>query len=179
MLFDGWQGMMRILAVGPLAYLGLVLMLRLFGKRTLSKMNAFDLVVTVALGSTLATALLSKDVPLVDGLVALAVLILLQWLISKASVHSERIERWINPEPRLLLHRGEVLHEALQKERVTKEELAAATREAGLASLALVEAIVLETNGDLSVVPTSASTAKPSALKRVKGYDEPMNPSTA
>lgn len=64
MFFNAWSDIGRVLVVGGLAYAGLVLLLRLTGKRTLSKMNAFDLVVTVALGSTLATILLSKDVAL-------------------------------------------------------------------------------------------------------------------
>ena len=56
MFFDSWAGLGRVLVVGVLAYSALVLLLRISGKRTLTKMNAFDLVVTVALGSTLATA---------------------------------------------------------------------------------------------------------------------------
>jgi uncharacterized membrane protein YcaP (DUF421 family) len=62
MFFDSWDGLLRVVVVGILAYTGLVLLLRISGKRTLSKMNAFDFVVTVALGSTLATILLSSDV---------------------------------------------------------------------------------------------------------------------
>lgn len=54
MLFQGWPGLARTAVVGSMAYAGLVLFLRISGKRTLSKLNAFDLVVTVALGSTLA-----------------------------------------------------------------------------------------------------------------------------
>ena len=66
MLFDSWAGVGRTIVVGILAYIALVSLLRVSGKRTLSKMNAFDLVVTVALGSTLATILLSKDVALAE-----------------------------------------------------------------------------------------------------------------
>lgn len=78
MFFDTWQGLGRIVVVGVLAYAALVIFLRFSGKRTLSKMNAFDLIVTVALGSTLATILLSKDVALAEGLLALLLLIALQ-----------------------------------------------------------------------------------------------------
>lgn len=60
-LFQSWSGLGRVTIVGLTAYLALVLMLRVSGKRSLAKLNAFDLVVTVALGSTLATTLLSKD----------------------------------------------------------------------------------------------------------------------
>ena len=82
MLFDSWAGLGRVLLVGTLAYVALVLLLRISGKRTLSKLNAFDLVVTVALGSTLATVLLSKSVALAEGVLALGLLILLQYVIA-------------------------------------------------------------------------------------------------
>lgn len=68
--------------MGVLAYVALVVLLRVSGKRTLSKMNAFDLVVTVALGSTLATVLMAKDVALAEGVFAFALLIGLQLFVS-------------------------------------------------------------------------------------------------
>ena len=74
MYFNGWESLLRTLVVGVLAYVSLVVFLRISGKRTLSKMNAFDLIVTVALGSTLATVLLSKDVALAEGALAFALL---------------------------------------------------------------------------------------------------------
>ncbi len=86
MFFGSWYSLLRILVVGVLAYVALIVLLRVTGKRTLSKMNAFDLVVTVALGSTLATVLLSKDVALADGVVAFALLIGLQFIITWLSV---------------------------------------------------------------------------------------------
>ena len=91
MFFDGWQPLLRTLVFGALAYVVLITLLRVSGKRTLSKMNAFDFVVTVALGSTLATILLSKDVTLAQGSVALALLIGLQFLVTWSSVRV----RWI------------------------------------------------------------------------------------
>ena len=79
-------------------------MLRLSGKRTLGKMNAFDLVVTVALGSTLATVILGKAVPLAEGLVALLMLICLQFANAWRSVRSHQFEQFIKSEPTLLVH---------------------------------------------------------------------------
>lgn len=72
--------------VGVPAYVALVFILRLSGKRSLSQMNAFDLFVTVSLGSTLATVLLSKSVALAEGIAALALLLFLQFSITWLSV---------------------------------------------------------------------------------------------
>jgi uncharacterized membrane protein YcaP (DUF421 family) len=148
--------------------MALVFLLRVSGKRTLSKWNAFDLVVTVAFGSTLATALLSKDTTLVQGVLAFGLLVGLQWSITWLSVRSVTVERWVKAQPRLLLFRGQLRQEALQQERVTESELRAALREQGITALEDVEAVVLETDGSFSVLKQRGSSA--SALADVEGY---------
>ncbi len=174
-LFQDWAGIARTLLVGVLAYAGLILVLRLSGKRTLSKMNAFDLVVTVALGSTLATILLSQDVALAEGLVALALLIGLQYVVAWLSVRSAAVSRLVKAEPALLLYRGQFLHEALRRERVTESEVLAAVRAQGLAKADAVEAVILETDGSFSVVQRSPShDPAHSTLTNVAGYEQDM-----
>jgi uncharacterized membrane protein YcaP (DUF421 family) len=106
MIFDSVGGLIRILVVAIVAYAALVTFLRISGKRTLPKMNAFDLVVTVALGSTLATVILSKDVALAEGLLALALLIALQWVVAWGSTRSQRVSELVKSEPQILYHRG-------------------------------------------------------------------------
>lgn len=152
MFFDDWMGLVRVVVVGTLAYAALIVLLRVTGKRTLSKMNAFDFVVTVALGSTLATVLLSKDVALAEGVVALALLIVLQMAVAWASVRSKAFRDMVKAEPTLLLHKGEMLRAAMARERVVPEEILAAARSSGHAGLESVEAVVLETDGTFSVV---------------------------
>ncbi len=117
MFFSTWAGLDRTVIVGVLAYAGLVALLRLSGKRTLAKMNAFDLVVTVALGSTLATILLSKDVPLAEGVLAFALLIALHYAIAWLAVRSAAVGQLVKSEPTLLLYRGVFLPGALRRER--------------------------------------------------------------
>ena len=153
MVFDSWESLLRVLVVGCAAYVALLVMLRASGKRTLSKMNAFDLVVTVALGSTLVTVLLDRDVPLVDGVVALALLIYLQYAITWLSVRSEVVRKTVKSEPSLLVKDGRCLDGAMRAQRVTREEIEAALRQHGSADLASVACVVLETDGSLSVVP--------------------------
>lgn len=152
MLFDGWFDIARVVIVGILAYAALVLLLRISGKRTLSKMNAFDLIVTIALGSTLATILLSKDVALAEGVTAFALLIGLQYAITWGAVRSSRIENLIKAEPSLLFYEGKFLDEALCKERVTKAEVLSAIRSQGVPQVESVAAVVLETDGSLTIL---------------------------
>ena len=152
MFFDSWSGLLRVLVVGTLAYVSLVLLLRASGKRTLAKLNAFDLIVTVALGSTLATVLLSKSVALVEGLLAFVLLAGLQYLVAWLSVRSPRFSDLVKSEPTLLFHRGRFLEGAMRAQRVTRAEVLAALRGSGAADPAEVTAVVLETDGSLSAV---------------------------
>nr|WP_238943156.1 DUF421 domain-containing protein [Planococcus beijingensis] len=105
----------RIATVGFFAYVGLVIFLRISGKRTLTKLNAFDLVVTVALGSTLATILLDSSISLLEGLTAFALLILLQYVITLLAVHSDWFNNVIKSEPRLLFLNGQFIRSAMKK----------------------------------------------------------------
>ncbi|WP_047864368.1 DUF421 domain-containing protein [Rubrobacter aplysinae] len=174
MLFDGWLSLLRTAIVGILAYAALVLFLRVSGKRTLSKMNAFDLIVTVALGSTLATVLLSSSVSLATGLLAFALLIGLQYAVTWLSVRSPAVHGVVKGEPAMLVHKGSLLRDAMRRERVTEGEILAALRSEGVPDLAQVEALVLETDSSFSVL-----TSPPHATGNPRDPDATgYNPST-
>ena len=153
--FDTWESVLRTALIAPLSYLSLLLMLRVVGKRTLSQLNAFDLIVTVALGSTLATTILTKDIALVDGLLGFALLIGLQWTISKLCFKYKSVQDLVKTEPRLLYFKGKHLKKALRECRVTKEEIQQVVRSTGIGRLEDTDAIVLETNGKFSVIRKS------------------------
>jgi uncharacterized membrane protein YcaP (DUF421 family) len=169
MFFDNWADLVRVAVIGVLAYGGLVVILRVSGKRTLSKMNAFDLVVTVALGSTLATVLLFKSVALAEGLLAFAVLVSLQFVVTWSSARSSAVSRLVKNEPKLLFYEGCYLRDAMGAERLTEEAVEAAVRQQGIADLEKVGAAVLETDGSVTVVPRQADLGSASALRSVGG----------
>ena len=158
--FESWFGVVHVLIVGTLAYTALVILLRVTGKRTLSKLNAFDLVVTVALGSTLATAILSKTTPLAEGVTALALLVVLQYVVTWLSVRFEAVDRLVKAEPVLLFYKGKFLRDAMKKERVTEGEVRAAVREMSIGSLDQVEAVVLETAATITAIRKSDASAE-------------------
>jgi uncharacterized membrane protein YcaP (DUF421 family) len=164
--FSIYESLSKTLIIGVLAYVSLVLMLRVSGKRTLSKMNAFDLVVTVAFGSCLATATLSNSVSLADVVLAFAELIVLQMIVAWSATRSATVRRLIKAEPSLLFYRGEFLKDVLKAERVAEDEILSAVRSQGLGDLELIEAVVLETDGSFSVIPQS-SHGSGSALEHV------------
>lgn len=152
MWFDAWADIGRIAAVGAAAYVSLVLVLRLSGKRTLAKLNAFDFVVTVALGSTLATILLNTSVSWLDGVVALGLLAALQWAVAWLGSRVPMVRKVVASRPSLLVSEGELLEDAMRRERVTAAEVNHAVRASGRGGLEGVAAVVLETDGTLSVI---------------------------
>lgn len=168
MLFQSWEGLGRTALIGLAAYAWLIFILRITGKRTLSKMNAFDLVVTVALGSTLATVMVSKQTPLAEGMVALAMLVLLQLGVTWSAVRLKWLRRFIKSDPTLLFYRGEFLEKDLRKERIVRDEILAAVRQRGIGDLAHVEAVILETDGSLNVAKSNVGSLQNSVLANVR-----------
>ncbi|WP_247237458.1 DUF421 domain-containing protein [Telluribacter sp. SYSU D00476] len=169
LFFDSWDSIIRSLIITILAYFILVFMLRVSGKRTLSKMNAFDFIITIALGSSLATVALSKDVALADGALVFLLLVLLQFVITWLSVRIPFVKNLITDQPKLLLYRGELLDATMKKERITVEEVYVAARKQGITDLGAIDAIVLETTGDLTVIP-KVPEQHAETLQDVKNY---------
>ncbi len=168
--FDGWAGPLRVAVFGVLAYLTLIVVLRSTGKRTLSKMNAFDFIITVASGSTFAAVLLNKSVTLAEGVTAFLMLVLMQYGVALASAHSKRVESLVKSVPTILVWKGTLLEHVMKKERVTKAEVLAACRAEGLASVSEAQAVVLETAGEFSVLtqlpgPDQQSTLEPCSFE--------------
>ena len=156
MFFQNWEGIVRTVLVGSLAYATLVLFLRISGKRTLAKLNAFDLVVTVALGSTLSAIILRESIALAEGATALALLILLQFLVTFLSVRSSGFASAVRSEPALLARDGQFCNTAMKRERITQDEVMSAVRSSGGRDITQVKALILESDGTLSVVLRSA-----------------------
>ncbi|MDT0575214.1 DUF421 domain-containing protein [Croceicoccus sp. F390] len=167
MFWDNWFGVERVIVMTLCAYVGLIIILRMVGKRSLAKLNAFDFVVTVALGSTLASILLSKDIAFAEGMMAFVMLCGLQWIVSKLSVRRDGFKKLIRSDPRLILENGEFLHQALHDERVTHSEVMSEIRKHGFADLEDIAAVVLESDGTFSVIAHSKATTR-SALDDVR-----------
>jgi uncharacterized membrane protein YcaP (DUF421 family) len=138
-----------------IGFLALITLLRVSGKRTLSKLNVFDFVFVVAVGSVFAASIMEKDVTLIEGIAALATLVGMQIGLAELAARSDLAERIINGEPTLLLSHGRFILRALKRERITEEEVRAAIRGKGVTRVEDVDAVVLENDGTLTVAWTS------------------------
>lgn len=170
MFFTSWESLLRIFVIGVCSYLALIFMLKVSGNRTLSQMNSFDFIITIAMGSTFSSGLLDKNVSLADTIFALSLLIFMQYLLTKFSVRSKKIDHLIKANPVLLFHKGEFLRSAMDNERVSEDEILASLRNNGISTFSQVEAVVLETNGKLSAIPKQLSEEQ--ELSHEKSYKD-------
>ncbi len=172
MFFDEWSDIWRIFISCLIAYVIIIICLRISGKRTLSKWNAFDFIVTIALGSILASVVLSSKTLIFEGIFAAGFLIIFQYIITFLASRFDYIDKLVKAEPTLLFFRGDYEKVEMKKQRVAKSEILSAIRASSIGSLSKVEAVVLETDGTFSVIEKSNTGEKDSALEDVKGFDE-------
>lgn len=140
-----------VLAIAALLWV--VLLVRVVGLRSFSKMTSFDFVMTVAMGSLVASASQSQAWPaFAHALSAMAGLFAIQFAVAFLRVRSNAVEDAIGNEPLLLMRDGAIVDGALDKSRVTRSDPIAKLRDANVRDLSSVRAAVLETTGDVSVL---------------------------
>lgn len=127
-----------------------IIMTRIVGLRTFSKMSSFDFAITVATGSIIASITVTSA-SLANGVIGLATLLALQWTIAWLRRHSQAA-KVVDNTPRLLMVDGEFVPGALTHARVTRDDVLAKLREANCLRLSDARAVVLETTGDISVL---------------------------
>lgn len=160
--FQDWHGIIKAAVTTVTAFIALFLLVRISGKRTLAKLNAFDFIVSIALGSTLSDIMLAT-IPFAEGVIVLLLIILLQYIFAWLARSSNQMEKIINTEPRTVFYDGRFIEETMGLETITKEEIYSAIRSAGIDQMDDVKAVVMELNGTLSVVKKSSADG-PSSL---------------
>ena len=170
-LFIDFNSFFRILLSAPLLYLTIIIMVRISGKRTSSHMNNFDWIIVVAMGSLVASGIMTKDASILDVIFSIGLLLGFQYILTWSIIRSERIAKLVKATPRLLVYQGEYLETALRKERVTKREILSALREQGIHTLEEVEAVVLEADAAFSILRKNNNESKiAQTLTGVKGF---------
>lgn len=152
MFFNSFYRLRGIIIVGVLFYISIIVMLRLSGKRTLSDLNAFDFVVTVTIGSIAATTILSADTSFTDGLVAVATLIILQYIVARLNIRFKSFGKILKSDPTLVFYKGNYLTDNMKKMRISKEDILQEIRNQSNSWEKDVNAVILESNGKLSVI---------------------------
>lgn len=161
-----------ILISAIVVYIVLVVYIRVLGKRSTSELNSFDWIVTVSMGSVIASTILLKDISIFEGCVSILILLVLQYVTTTIMKKSDWFRKAVKATPRLLLFKGEFIEENLKKERILKAEVYAEIRQKGLKSIKEIYAIVIETNSKISVIPNDNSDDIGFSLRNVAGIPE-------
>lgn len=160
--WTGFEPLLRIIVVGIITYIGLIMLLRISGKRTLASMNAFDFIITVTIGSAFGRILTAKEVSVAEALITFALLISLQHIVTFISIQSDKFSTLITSQPALLYYKGKFMNKNLKKERIKQKEVLSAVRSKNYNSIKDVEAVILESNGSFSIIEKSSYDEKSS-----------------
>lgn len=152
LFYDNAENVVKMVVAGPVIYLMVIGYTRLLGKRTTSQLNNFDWIVTVAMGSMVSSVILLKNVPVMDGALAILILMFLQFVFTRLMVRFSFWKKLVRSTPRLLVFQGKFIDESMKKERILEAEVYAAIRQSGVQNIREVYAVVLETNASLSVI---------------------------
>jgi len=157
LFFGGWLPILRVVIVGTLGYLFLLFALRTVGPRTLARTNMFDFIIMVSIGSVFGRILTAQEVPLAEACVAYALLMGLHYVVSWTRSRLPGVASVLDARPAMLFYRGSFMTEAMRKHRIVRADLDGALRRRGVACLLDVHAVVLEPDGELSIIASGAS----------------------
>lgn len=167
------EKLIRTIAV----YAFLLIGLRIAGKRELSQLNSFDLVVLLLLSNTVQNAIIGNDNSLLGGVVGAGFLLLINALLVRTLYHYGKLDT-IEGRPDILIRNGRILRHHLERELITVAELEASARRQGLASLAEVKECRIEPGGALTFVqqhPTEDETRHHEILAIVSQVEARQN----
>lgn len=170
-----WDSVYSTVVTAVLLYPFLILAIRVAGKRSVAQMNNFDWIVTVAIGSIIASAIGFEDVTIVDAVVSMTVLLCLQWMITRLVARHERMEHWVKARPALLLHEGRMLRDVMLQERISEGEIYSALRDNGISDPADCYAVILESNAVMTVLRSSDVPVGRGALSDVRPDPSPRS----
>ena len=155
--FAGWAHLLRAALSAAGIYIVIIAALRIFGQKALAKMSGYDMIVTVALGSLVASLPLTTSVSLADATAAAVTFLTLQQITRYFQARNRRVHTLVRERPRLLLWNGRLLEDRMLESDISADEVRAAVRRSGIISLKQVRAAILENDGEWSIIPQSSA----------------------
>ena len=152
MFFHSWTSIGHVIGSTLIVYLFMVAALRMVGEQALAKMSGYDMIVTITIGSIIATVSVSRNITIAEGLAALLTLLLMQELVRRLQSRSLRVHHMVREPPRLFVWDGKLLEDRLLSSHLSGDEVRAAIRREGFSAVEQVQAVILENDGDWSVI---------------------------
>ena len=150
-----WQQVVGIALSVIGFYFCLILFTRIVGLRSFSKLSSYDLAMTVGIGSILASTVLSKSTSLLQGVFAIAMLFMLQALLSIVRRKSKPIKALLDNQPIILMANGDYLWDNLKEAKLSINDIKQILRKNGIKSKSEIFAVIMETTADISVIKSS------------------------
>lgn len=146
-----WQLVFR----GTAVYLGILILLRIGGKRQIGQMGAGEFVAILLISNAVQNSMNGGDNSITGGIVLAAVIVGLSYLVEYLSYKSKRMERLFEGHPTVLIHKGKILRKSLERELINVHELKTMLRKQGIHDLSEIYEAVLEGDGSISVTKNS------------------------
>lgn len=153
--------MLVVLIRSIILYIVVLIAIRVMGKAEIAEMNSFDLVITLLIAEVAAVPMENNNIPIIYGIAALTGLVLVQTIVSFLALKSRKISAFLSGKPTVLIKKGEIDYKQLKIERITLDEILEQLRIQGYFNLRDVQYAILETDGNLSVVPASTYNSTP------------------
>jgi uncharacterized membrane protein YcaP (DUF421 family) len=153
-----------------IVYVFLIVALRLAGKRELAQLNPFDLVVLLMLSNTVQNAIIGEDTSVIGGLIGATTLLAVNYLVARFLNRHATMQRVVEGSTDILIEKGEMLRDMMEKVAISEADLEAAARRQGVAALEDVERAVLEPSGSISIIkrkPESEDSLHDELLRRL------------
>src|SRR4051812_33126098 len=143
MFFHSWGAIGHVMVATLLVYLFMIAALRYVGEQALAKMSGYDMIVTITIGSVIATVAVSRDISITEGIAALATLLAMQELVRRAQARSLRVHHLVREPPRIFVWDGKLLEDRLLSSNLSADEVRAAIRREGYCAFEQVQAVIL------------------------------------
>lgn len=167
--------LLEILFRTTVLYLYVLLVLRLIGKRGMGQLSPFEFTIIIALGSAVGDPMFYPEVPLLHGLVVVTAVVALTRAVTFLSNRSEEVEKFLEGQPCRVVSDGELRLDAIDSERISREELFMLLREKGVSQLGQVRQAFLEPSGAVSAFRVTDERCR-RGLPIIPPYDEPTPP---
>ena len=148
--------MITVLIRSIILYIAILISLRIMGKGEIAEMNSFDLVITFLLAEVASIPMENNNVPILYGIASITGLVLMQTVISYFALKSRKVSSLLSGKPSILINKGKIDYKELKKERISIDEIFEQLRIQGYFNIKDVQYAILETDGNLSVVPSGS-----------------------
>ncbi|KUO53376.1 MAG: hypothetical protein APF76_09040 [Desulfitibacter sp. BRH_c19] len=147
--------MLIVFARTIILFLLVMIVIRVMGKRQIGELQPFELVLAIMIAELATVPMEDKEIPLINGIIPIITLLLLQVVITFISLRSDRLRGVISGTPSILIENGKIIEDELRKLRYNLTDLLEQLRLKDFPNIADVEYAILETSGELSIIPKS------------------------